>query len=111
MAMGVTCTVKGLDSIANALAKLPTTMQAGAKVRGERNTAFALVWEWGSLRLTKPGPKTVWGTNPNGEARILTKTAPLGYIRVNKQKYIEFIQKEVNGINWSTVNLTNKIGR
>ncbi len=57
--------------------------------------AYALVWEWGSTRITKPGPKTTWGENPNGDRVILTKTAPLGYIRTNIPEFRKIIREEM----------------
>ena len=61
--------------------------------------AYALVWEWGRVDIN-PGPKTVYSTNPAGEAVVLTKTAPYGYIRVNKQRYVEFVRDEFGKVVW-----------
>lgn len=67
--------------------------------------AYALVWEWGSAQLTKPGPKTTWGTNPDGETVILTKTAPYGYIRTNIPKFRVIIREEFDLVDWAAVSL------
>lgn len=104
--MSVTVQVEGLDRLARAFKDLPAQMDAGVKVVGERNTAFALLWEWGSAQLS-PGPKTLWSVNPIGEEVILTRTAPYGYIRVNRQRYLEIIQDEYAKINWASIEPAN----
>lgn len=92
--MSVTLRVSGLESLSAAFASLPMTMQAGVKVSGE-STAYWAIWEWGyATRVIKPGPKTQWGTNPAGEAKVLTIVAPTGYIRVNRKQYEEILQDE-----------------
>lgn len=93
--MAVTLRVSGLDSLSAAFGLIKTRMTAGVKVSGE-SAAYALVWEWGyATRVINPGPKTQWGTNPAGEAKVLTIVAPTGYIRVNRIKYQEILREEV----------------
>lgn len=83
MGVFVSIDTTGLEA---AFQRLPSRVNAGVKITGDA-TQYALVWEWGSIRITKPGPKTQWGVNPDGEVRIMTITAPQGWIRVNKDKY------------------------
>lgn len=90
----VTAEIQGLDKVGGSLGSLPALIEAGVKVEGEA-AAYALVWEWGSARLTQPGPKTVLSTNPDGVPAILTLTAPHGFIRVNKARYMEIVQEEI----------------
>jgi hypothetical protein len=54
----------------------------------------AFIWEFGRITC-KPGPKTLWGTNPDGERRVMTKTAPTGFIRVNRSKYRQIAHDEI----------------
>jgi hypothetical protein len=92
--MAVTLRVSGLGSVAAAFESLPTTMEAGVKVTGE-SVAYALVWEWGyATRKIQPGPKTQWGTNPDGESKVLTIVAPSGYIRVHRTEYEQVLRDE-----------------
>ena len=63
---------------------------------------YALVWEWGRVDC-QPGPKTLWGVNPDGETAVMTKTAPYGFIRVNREKYRQFVLEELTKINWRRV--------
>jgi hypothetical protein len=57
--------------------------------------AYALVWELGSLRLKKPGPRTIWGTNRNGEKMIMSSQAPEGYVGVISDQFWPIIEQEV----------------
>lgn len=63
-------------------------------------TAYALVWELGAIHLSQPGPKTLWSTNAEGQTVILTIQAPHGYVRINKQKYVEIIKEELGKANF-----------
>lgn len=78
------------------------TIRIGLVLTGPA-AAYALVWEWGSSVLSKPGPKTTWGTNPNGETVILTKTAPYGYIRTNIPIFRKIIREELDTVDWAAV--------
>lgn len=59
--------------------------------------AYALVWEFGSLTMEKPGPKTLWGTNPKGERAILTKQAPEGYVAIHDDDLFKIMVAELKG--------------
>jgi hypothetical protein len=61
---------------------------------------YAMVWEWGNVRQTKQGPKTVLGINPDGQQVWLTIQAPFGYIRVNTEKYWQIIYQEIGKVNF-----------
>lgn len=102
----VTVEVKGLDVLTQAFSSLPNRISAGVKVTGPAS-AYALVWEWGSSKLTKPGPKTLWSVNPAGQPAILTQTAPLGYIRVNHQMYIKIIKEEFKKLKLAKTAVSN----
>jgi hypothetical protein len=108
--VGVTLRVKNIDTVASAIYTAGTTrprISTQVVISGPA-AAYALVWEYGSLRLSKPGPKTQWGMNPDiGEFRILTKHAPQGYIRVNKHMYRQFVREEMAKIMWGRVALKN----
>ncbi|MGI4815926.1 MAG: hypothetical protein ACRYGG_21690 [Janthinobacterium lividum] len=68
--------------------------------------AYAMVWELGSFRLKKPGPKTMWSVNRFGQKVILTKQAPLGYIGVIDDTFFPIIEKELMSVDFS--NKTSK---
>jgi hypothetical protein len=74
--------------------------EAGVGVEGPGAT-YALVWEWGSARISKPGPKTVWGTNPDGKRVVLSLQAPRGYIRVNEPLYWAALEQEMGKVDFS----------
>ena len=67
-------------------------------------SAHALVWEWGNIRQTKPGPKTVIGTNPDGKMVWLSIQAPFGYIRINENKYWDSIMDVLGNVNYAQPN-------
>lgn len=108
--MSVTLQAKGIDKLYQALARLPDLIQGGVKVTGEPVNYWA-VWEWGSSRLLEPGPKTLWSTNPDGEAAILTKTAPFGYIRVNQQRYLEILRERIKAASLPTTPVSKWEGK
>lgn len=58
-------------------------------------SAYALVWEWGNVRQTKKGPKTILGENPDGESVWLSIQAPHGYIKIRENLYWEIIKQEL----------------
>ena len=60
--------------------------------------AYSEVWEWGNVRQTKPGPKTVLGTNPDGSSVYLSIQAPFGYIKINENQYWEIVKEELNKV-------------
>jgi hypothetical protein len=102
--MAVTLKVKNLDSLRDkfkmGLGARPT-VRMGIILQGPA-AAYALVWEFGRVDIN-PGPKTQWGTNPDGETVVLTKTAPYGYIRVNRAKYRQFVREEFYKQSWKGI--------
>jgi len=74
-------------------------IQSGVMVVGEA-ASYAEVWEWGNLRQTKPGPRTVMGTNPKGEMVWLSSQAPFGWIRVNEDEIWAAIRNELEKANF-----------
>jgi len=61
--------------------------------------AYALVWEYGNIRQTKKGPKTVLGVDPeSGEAIWLTIQAPSGYVRIWKPLFKTIIFGELGKV-------------
>lgn len=97
--MAVTLRVKNLDKL---VAQFDMGMGARPTVRmliivRGPVASYALVWEFGRADIN-PGPKTLWGTNPDGEERVMTKTAPTGFIRVNRSKYRAIIKEELQAV-------------
>jgi hypothetical protein len=86
--------------IPNALAELVglPKMRAGVGVYGEAS-AYALVWELGSRRMKRPGPKTTWSVNRNQEKAILTMQSPFGYVTPTSG-FDEIIQDEIAKIDF-----------
>jgi hypothetical protein len=80
------------------------TIRIGLTISGPAS-AYALVWEFGSSRISKPGPKTTWGINPDGEVVILTKTAPYGFIRTNIPKFRQIVREEMDAVDWAGVRI------
>ena len=96
------------DAILDGIGARPT-IKISLSITGPASQ-YALVWEWGSVRLSKPGPKTTWGENPDGDRVILTKTAPYGYIRTNLPEMRKIIREEFETVDWAGVPL-RKIGK
>lgn len=76
---------------------------AGVAVIGDA-AEYALVWEWGNTRQTKPGPKTVLGTSPDGTMIWLSSQAPFGYIRINEGKYWEIAKQVLGEVRFTQTN-------
>jgi hypothetical protein len=75
---------------------LPDRVRAGVAVKGYA-ASYALVWEWGANR--RPGPKTVFGENPDeGLTKLFTKTAPSGYVRIHKQQFYDMVKSAITSI-------------
>lgn len=83
-----------LDSLLLELEQHDREISAGVASVGPA-AAYAEVWEWGNVRQSKPGPKTVLGTNPDGERVYLTLQAPFGYIKINENLYWEILKTEL----------------
>src|ERR1700756_3450419 len=66
--------------------------------------AYAEVWEWGNIRQTKQGPKTVQGTNPAGEIVWLSLQAPFGYIKINENRMWEALKQELGKVKFKSTN-------
>lgn len=66
--------------------------------------AYAEVWEWGNARQTKPGPKTVLGTNPDGQMVWLSIQAPFGYIHINEPFFWRIIDEELQKVDLNQPN-------
>lgn len=90
----------GLGKLVGGLSSLPVAVEAGVKVSGEA-AGYALVWEWGRVGVS-PGPKTLWSDNPDGEIRVLTLTAPHGWIRVNRIRYETLLKQKVGALNFAS---------
>jgi len=74
------------------------TIFAGVVVEGP-GAAYWANWEWGNTRQTKPGPKTVLGTNPDGTTVWLSAQAPFGFIRINTASFwdaVDYVMKDVD---------------
>lgn len=98
--MSVSMRIEGLEKLEQQFGSLPFVVRAGVKLTGPA-VGWGLVWEFGSARISEPGPKTTWGTNPNGQKVVLTLQAPRGWIRVNRQRYVEFVLARMNAVNWA----------
>lgn len=89
-------TVKELKKILDVMKKSADEGPVRGGVMSEGDAAaYALVWEWGNARQTQKGPKTVLGTNPDGEQVWLSIQAPFGYIRINEDEYVRILQEEL----------------
>lgn len=93
--------------LANFLAEfegLDEPISGGVGVFGSA-AAYALVWEYGApppWRIKKPGPKTLWGTNPLGESKIMTRTAPEGYISIHEDELWPILEEELGHVKFSS---------
>lgn len=89
----------GFDKLDRAFSGLPNFVAAGVKLEGEA-AKYGLIWEWGRVDIN-PGPKTMWSTSPGGYPAVLTITAPLGWIRVNKAQFQVILKDELKKMNFS----------
>jgi hypothetical protein len=92
--------LKGFDSFIELFDLDDKVVEAGVVSTGEA-AAYAEVWEWGNARQTKQGPKTVRGTNPDGEVVWLSSQAPMGYIAVNSEAYLNIVKIELGKLSFS----------
>lgn len=99
--MNIQTEITGLDTLEDQFANLPAIIEAGVKVEGHAVDYWA-EWEWGSARIHKPGPKTTWGENPDGERVVLTLTAPHGFVHVHHEQYAQFLQEEFARLDWGS---------
>jgi hypothetical protein len=82
-----------ISKVVDSLTKLPS-LSGGIGVYGSA-AAYALVWELGSKRLKKPGPKTMWGINRYGKRRIFSTQAPGGYVGILEDEFWPIIEEEI----------------
>ncbi len=75
-------------------------VESGVSVEGPA-AAYAEVWEFGNMRQTKKGPRTVLGTNPRGESVWLSSQAPYGFLWVNELKYWRIVENELKKVSFS----------
>jgi len=85
--------LEGLDSVS-----------VGVGVFGPA-AAYALVWELGSLRLKKPGKKTMWGINRDGAKRIFSTQAPGGYVGILSDSFWPIITNHLKDVDFSSSNI------
>ena len=88
-------TLGGFDRFQGRFSALPSRISSGVQVTGPA-AAYAIIWELGAIHLSKPGPKTMWSTNALGDTVILTIQTPHGYVRINRQRYVQFVQDELS---------------
>lgn len=104
-------TFENIDAFLLEMEQHDKMIKAGVMVIGDASD-YALVWEWGNTRQKKPGPKTVIGTNPNGEMVWLSSQAPFGYIRINEPFFHRIIEDELAKLEFnqpSAVAITREI--
>jgi len=93
--MTVTATISGIDELVASLSKVPSRVVSGVKTTDEKSYIIAMVWAYGYVtRTINPGPKTLWSVNYYGEPKVLTITAPTGFIRVQEQDYRRILNAE-----------------
>lgn len=80
-----------------------STLSSGVGVFGTAE-AYALVWEFGTLRWSAPGPRTTWGTNRLGQQRVMSKQAPRGYVGINAKKAKKIFKEEISKVK---INMNN----
>jgi hypothetical protein len=100
--------VTGLEELEATLVSMPAALYAGVSLVGPAE-AYGLVWEWGAVTRSQPGPKTTWGINPDGTRVILTITAPKGWIRVNEDIYVQMIHDALDNINFDSSSVVQDI--
>ena len=101
--MAVSVRVKNIDALAQRLAAGAARPYISVRVTvSGPAAAYAYVWEWGRITC-KPGPKTVWSTNPLGEERVMTVTAPFGFIWMNRREFRKAIHEEMAKIHFNSL--------
>lgn len=76
------------------------TVEAGVASEGPA-AAYVFVWEFGNIRQSKPGPKTVAGVNPvTGEKAFFSTQAPQGYVRVLIPIFRDLMDAEISKISF-----------
>src|SRR5476649_808458 len=90
-----------LDELLLEFAEHDQEVNAGVASTGPA-AAYAEVWEWGNVRQSKPGPRTVLGTNPDGKSVWLSIQAPFGYIQIHENDYWEALKEELGKVKFSS---------
>jgi hypothetical protein len=90
-----------LDEFLLEFAEHDQEVNAGVMSVGEA-AAYAEVWEYGNIRQTKKGPKTVLGINPDGKEVWLSIQAPHGYIKVNEPFFWMALQDELSKVKFDS---------
>lgn len=96
--MNITFDIEGIKTFLKELED-DGLVESGVSVEGPAS-AYAEVWEWGNMRQTKKGPKTVLGTNPRGERVWLSSQAPYGYIWRNEVNFWRSISQELEKVSF-----------
>jgi hypothetical protein len=77
-------------------------VDVGIAATDELNYIKAMVWDLGYVnRVIKPGPKTMWSVNVYGDPKVLTITAPTGFIRVNRRLYLSIVRQELTAADFA----------
>jgi hypothetical protein len=90
-----------LDEFLLELAEHDKEITAGVAATGEA-AAYAEVWEWGNMRQSKEGPRTVLGVNPDGEDVWLSFQAPAGYISIHENQYWDILKQELKKVKFKS---------
>lgn len=106
--MPLTALLLGMDQLEQALRALPDRVEAGVKLTGEA-VVRGLVWEYGRVAI-EPGPKTMHSTNMDGEDRVLTVTAPRGWIRVNRDRYEKLLKEKTASVQLTASSISEWAG-
>lgn len=100
--MTVTATITGIDELAKQLSSLPSQVRSGVKTTDELAFVIATVWDLGYVtRSINPGPKTLWSVNVGGDPKVLTITAPTGFIRIQRNQYLGVLKDEFAKANFA----------
>lgn len=101
--MAVTIKVKNINALAERLAAGAARPYISVRVIvSGPAAAYAMIWEWGRITC-QPGPKTLWSTNPLGEERVMTVTAPFGFIWMNRREFRKCIHQEMAKIHFNHI--------
>jgi hypothetical protein len=98
-----TLSIERLDEFLLEFAEHDKEISVGVAATGDA-AAYAEVWEWGSARQTKPGPKTVLGTNPSGEQVWLSIQAPFGFVSIHENDFWDALSQELERAKFSSTN-------
>ena len=91
-----------MDKIVDWISQLAIVVESGVQSVGP-SASYRLVWEYGNIRQQKRGPKTVRGTNPDGQRVWLSIQAPRGWISINEEKIWQAIDRELDNISFDSI--------